>query len=195
MTAQAATDVFWIRHAPTVAPETLAGRRDVAADVSDSVRAEAVRRYCGEVDVLIRSPAQRCAMTAATIWPEGAPEVDARLWEQDFGAWDGMALRDLPDLGPLPARELAAHRPPQGESFLQVADRIAPVLVELPERNVRRIAIVAHAGVIRAALGRALGEVHAGLGFAIAPWSVTHLSVLKGSPPAIVRVNWEPLGA
>ena len=43
---------------------------------------------------------------------------------------------------------LAAHCPPGGESFLDMAARVTPALLDLPEG---RTLIVAHAGTVRAA--------------------------------------------
>ncbi len=52
--------------------------------------------------------------------------------------------------------------------------------------------IVTHAGVIRAALGLALGEAAQGLAFEIAPFSATLLTALPGGEWSIGFVN-QPL--
>ena len=67
---------------------------------------------------------------------------------------------------------LADHRPPGGESFADVCARVAPALAALPGG---RTAIVAHAGVARAALALALGSPGLGLAFEVAPLSLTVL--------------------
>ncbi len=191
MHAATATDLYLIRHAPVTEPGIMAGRRDVAADTSDSAAAAAAAAYCGTPDHLVTSPAQRCRATAEAIWPGQEPQITEAFWEQDFGEWEGMAYADLPDLGPLAPYDLAAHRAKGGESFFQVADRIAPALRDLSARE-GKVALVAHAGVIRATLGLALTSVEAGLSFAVSNWSVTHLRSLGGGPWAIMRVNWGP---
>ncbi|KNG94012.1 histidine phosphatase family protein [Pseudaestuariivita atlantica] len=191
MPAPRATTLLMIRHAPVVAPDRLSGRRDVEADVSDTAQARAVAAFCGTPDLIVRSPATRCAQTSEALWPGVEAEVDARLWEQSFGEWEGDWLADMPDLGPLSLAQLAAHQPPEGESFLQVTDRIAPALRDLMARG-GRIAVVSHAGVIRASLGLALVEPPAGLAFAVGNWSVTELQGLPDGPMAIARVNWSP---
>lgn len=95
----------------------------------------------------------------------------------------------MPDLGRLEREQLAAHRPPGGESHADMAGRVAPALQDLATGGT--VAVVAHAGTIRVALGLALGQMSQGLAFAIAPLSLTRLSVMDGEW-AILSVN-EPL--
>lgn len=180
-----------IRHAPALHDGRLCGRTDVPADCSDRVRIAAVRAALGPLDRIVASPARRCLETADALWPDrAAPETDAALWEQDFGAWDGMALTGLPNLGPLAAAELAAHQPPGGESFADLCARVAPALFRAASGG--RVAVVAHAGVVRAGLALALGAVAPALSFEVAPLSVTRLRHLPGGGWSVAAVNWGP---
>ena len=189
MPAKAPTELLLIRHAPALTEGRMAGRRDVGSDCSDLAAIAALRSRLGALDYRVISPALRCQQTARALWPEGAlPQQDARLWEQDFGAWEGMAFADLPDLGDMSLPDLAAHRPPQGESYLNLCQRIEPALMALTQRP-GRVAVVAHAGVIRAALGLALGAAERGLAFQIAPLSLTPLTRVPGGVWSIARVN------
>jgi alpha-ribazole phosphatase len=185
--AQVPTELLLIRHAPALTEGRMAGRRDVAADCSDTAALVRLREALGAVDHRMVSPALRCRQTAMALWSETV-EVDARLWEQDFGAWEGMAFADLPDLGALSLLDLAARRPPRGESFLELSERVGPALEDLAERG-GRVALVAHAGVIRAALGLALGAAERGLAFQVAPLSLTRLIALPGGAWSIAQVN------
>lgn len=183
-----ATELILIRHAPAMAEGKLCGRTDVPADCSDSATIAALRRALGTPPRIITSPALRCHQTAAALWPGASPPSDPRLWEQDFGAWEGQSYADLPDLGPMSPETLANHRPPGGESFTDLCARISPVLAGLePEFST---AIVAHAGTVRAGLALALGSVPAALAFDISPLSVTRLRALPGGNWAILCVNW-----
>jgi alpha-ribazole phosphatase len=173
------TELLLIRHAPPLTEGRMAGRRDVAADCSDALGFAALRGALGAVDHLVISPARRCVQTAAALWPEAKPVQNPELWEQDFGAWEGVAYGDLPDLGALSGAALAAHRPPQGESFLDLYTRVSPIFQSLAQRG-GRVALVVHAGVIRAALGQALGQASLGLAFQIAPLSLTQITVFAG---------------
>ena len=186
-----ATELMLIRHAPALTGGRLCGRTDVAAECSDGARIKALRAALGHPARLITSPALRCRQTAAALWPEFAdPGQDVRLWEQDFGNWEGRAYADLPDLGPLPPGDLARHAPPGGESFADVCARIGPALTDLAAGG--DIGIVAHAGTVRAGLALALGSVPAALAFSVAPLSVTRLSALPGGGWAVTCVNWTP---
>lgn len=189
--AQAAR-LFLIRHAPACDGGALAGRRDVAADLSDRGALAGMRARLDALGVtkVLCSPAQRCVMTAQALWPEAAEFAqDARLWEQDFGAWEGVAYSDLPDLGPLSSAELARHAPPGGESFADICARVAPVLDGLRAAPAP-LAVVAHAGVVRAALALALGDVAPALRFQIAPLSLTEVQAVPGHGWSIGCVNW-----
>lgn len=182
------TEIMLIRHALAVTEGRMAGRRDVAADCSDALAFAALRGAVGVVDHWRISPALRCVQTAAELWPDVATLQDARLWEQDFGAWEGVPFAELPDLGALSGADLAAHRPPAGESFLDLYARVVPALCEAGTLG-GRVVIVAHAGVIRAALGFALGAPALGLAFQVAPLSLTSIVALPGGAFSIAGVN------
>lgn len=155
-----------LRHAPLAQPG-LAGRRDVAADCSDHAALGWAAAALTDAATFWASPALRCRQTceAMRLTPDWHPE----LWEQDFGAWEAPGSAP-PDLGPLPVAELARHRPAAGESFLDMAARVQPLLLHARGTT----AIVAHAGTARAALALAVGP--AALSFAIAPLSLTILT-------------------
>lgn len=160
-----------IRHAPALHGGRLAGRRDVAADCSDADALTWLRRAIGPGEVLL-SPALRCRQTAAALGLVG--REDAALWEQDFGDWEGLEFAALPDLGPLSSEALAAHRPPGGESFDDICARVQPVLTDVLADSV----VVAHAGVVRAALALVVGA--RALSFAVAPLSLTRMRFQGG---------------
>lgn len=181
--------LLMIRHARGDDQGRLAGRRDVPALV-DPAAAAALAALVGPVDHVAVSPAMRCRMTAAALWPDLDAAQDDRLWEQDFGAWEGAAYDHLPDLGPMSQAELAVTAPPGGESFADVCARITPALEELARRG-GRIAVVAHAGTVRAALARALGSAPSALAFRIAPLSLTRIEA-SAAGWAIDAVNLGP---
>src|SRR6056297_2814566 len=196
MPTHATGDVILIRHAPTTPPGRLYGRTDADAALPDPAALDALRAAAGPVARLVTSPARRCGQTAAALWPDAQASSDARLWEQDFGAFDGAPLADLPDLGPLPRTALAAHRWERGESFDDMAARIGPALRDWAEvaRRAGPVAIVAHAGTVRAALALALDGTAPALAFAVAPLSLTRLTAFEGGF-GIGCVNWTPAPA
>lgn len=187
MRGQPPTELILLRHAPADHGGALAGRRDVGAILPDPGALIALRERLGARHV-VASPALRCVQTARALWPDLAIATDARLWEQDFGDWEGVPFAELPDLGSLSGADLARHKPPGGESFADLCGRVTPALQELAGRG-GRIAVMAHAGVVRAALAVALGHEAPALAFRVDPLSVTRLSVLGGDGWAIGCVN------
>ena len=171
-----------VRHAPLAQPG-LAGRRDVAADCGDKAALDWLGGQLAGLP-LLSSPARRCRQTCAAMGL--APQIVDALWEQDFGQWES---RGIPDLGPLSPADLAAHRPEAGESFLDMAARVQPVL----QAATGALAIVAHAGTVRAALALAVGP--AALSFAVAPLSLTILIRSPGGwgVEAVNRIAPDPV--
>lgn len=173
-----------IRHAPLDDEGHLVGRRDLTLRV-DPDAAEALRAMVGEVDHIAVSPAMRCRQTASALWPDRDAHQDAALWEQDFGAWEGAAYHHLPDLGEMTLETLALTAPPGGESFADACARIVPALEALVSLG-GRIAVVAHAGTVRAALSRAKRSHAEALRHQIAPMSLTRIEVR--------RAKWSVVG-
>ncbi|MBU2963744.1 histidine phosphatase family protein [Citreicella sp. C3M06] len=186
MTPPDPSEMILIRHAAADHKGRLCGRSDVPAILPLPVIPRPLRDWLAPC-ALVCSPALRCRQTAQALFPDRLPDCDPALWEQDFGAQEGMAFAELPDLGPMSRSDLARHASPGGESFADLVARVAPAL----ERHAQRpgpLAIVAHAGTVRAALGLALGDPAQGLAFEIAPLSVTRLRRLDAGY-AILSVN------
>ena len=171
---------WWIRHAPSRAPAgRLNGRGDVPADLSDAGALAALAASLPARALWLASPLRRAAETAdallaAAAAPPAAPILEPDLMEQDFGDWEGRAYGDIDaDFW----RHPAGHRPPGGESFAEVAARVAGAIGRWSdEAKGGDIVAVAHAGVVRAALARALGATPAAaLRFAVEPLSLTRL--------------------
>jgi alpha-ribazole phosphatase len=186
----ASNELVIIRHAPAAHGGRLCGHLDVEATLPERA-ALAPLRAALEGAHLVSSPALRCRQTLTALTDEQTFEEDPRLWEQDFGAQDGASLADLPDLGPMSLAYLAAHRMSGAESFEDMAARVIPALETLAARIQQGggpVAVVAHAGTARAALGMALGRMHLGLAFEIAPLSLTRLRCLPDGF-GIIAVN------
>jgi alpha-ribazole phosphatase len=190
MAAIQASELVLVRHAPADHGGRLAGRRDVPALLDDDGALDRLCHRFAGASMVVSSPARRCRETAARLFPGRDVPTNAALWEQDFGAHEGVRFEDLPDLGPLDRAALAAAAAPGGESFADMADRVAPALRALLARPPGQgpIVVVAHAGTARAALALALGDVPAALAFEIAPLSTTSIRAVAGTF-AIAAVN------
>jgi alpha-ribazole phosphatase len=108
------------------------------------------------------SPLQRCATLARRLADH--PVFDARLVEMDFGVWEMQPWDAIPraDVDAW-AADLASYRPGNGESVLQMAERITAFYRDLQRQldgatDSSQAIIVCHAGTMRL-----LAACHAGL--------------------------------
>lgn len=190
---------WWVRHAPTAA-KGFVGWTDAAADLSDG---EAVARLRGTLPDdarVLTSDLRRAVATEAALRRSGwaAPVASPALREQNFGDWDGLDAASVAgaDHARLDAfwADMAGARPPGGESFADLIDRVGQVIRAENAAQGGDVVVVAHAGVIRAALAVAL-DLPPGraLGFDIAPLSLTR-TAWHGSEGGwgVDGVNWRP---
>lgn len=168
---------WWVRHAPTHA-KTMAGHRDIPADLSDSAALARLAAFLPEAPItssdLIRATATADAIAGAR--PRLPP--DAGFREFDYGAWDGLHWTAISEGWPALSRDYwttpGTAAPPGGESWNQAAARVSAAAnryLPLPD-----LIIVAHMGAILTQLARATGQTPAQtLAQPIAPLSVTCL--------------------
>lgn len=143
--------MIFVRHpVPDAVPGLCYGRMDLGigsdapAQISNALGVIPTRRP------IISSPARRCMALAAPLAERdaGMPHQDERLWEMNFGTWEGLMWDDVPRSQSDPwVEDLWNLAPPGGESFSTVCARVKAAISEAPEHAI----IVAHAGVIRAA--------------------------------------------
>lgn len=157
----AGTRFWWIRHAPVPVPRgTLVGRADRPCDLTDTARLAALRQRIPERAVLVSSPLLRARSTAEALWGRAPDRLVDDLMEQDFGVWDGKRWDEITEQADTLGfwRDAAATAPPGGESFVAQCQRVERAIALLcqtyPDTD---LAVVAHAGTIRAALALALG--------------------------------------
>jgi broad specificity phosphatase PhoE len=206
----AVTRWWWIRHAPVSDGGRIYGQRDVSCDCSD---AETFAVLAGELPanaVWLTSSLARTVETAAAILAADpakfagvAPRAVPDFAEQHLGEWQGLDRKAF-----YAARKVGTHalwfapadeRPPGGESFAELAERVAPAIERLTmEHRGNDIVAVTHGGTIRAALGLALGlEPQAALAFSTENCSLTRLDHLSGDGTRglwrVVAVNRRPL--
>ncbi len=114
-------------------------------------------------DQLVSSPLQRCHAFALTLGEKhGLPvSVEQDFREVGFGSWEGRSPVDIQQQDP---EEYAAfyadpvnNRPPGAEDLLDFGRRVAGAMERTASAHTgKRVLVVAHAGVIRAALGHVL---------------------------------------
>lgn len=160
------TRLLLLRHGrtPLSVERRFAGRGDILLTEAGHAQAEAAARRVAEmgVDVIVSSPLARTRQTAGYAADLlGLPvEVDEGFVETDFGIWEGLTFAE--------ARERDAEHvdrwlsdpetgPPEGESFAQVARRVARARDALLERHRgRRVLLVSHVTPIKVTVQQAL---------------------------------------
>jgi alpha-ribazole phosphatase len=143
--------VIFLRHPqPGAAAGICYGRTDIG--IGPDGEAEIVRALdvTPKLTRIIASPALRCRALAEALAARDAAALsfDVRLWEMDFGDWEGRRWDSI--------RRVESDRwsadpwtiaPPGGETFAAVHARVADAIRAV----VSGTALVCHAGPIRAA--------------------------------------------
>lgn len=178
---------WWVRHGPVHNPDhRLYGQQDLDAHFPDARAVAALGRRLPADAIWLTSHLRRTHQTAeallAACGDDPAPPraQHPALAEQHFGDWQGLSFAELRALGDDFERifnEPGATRPPGGENFADVLDRVAREIVAITAAHPGRdIIAVAHGGSIRAALALALGiDADTALGFRINNLSLTRI--------------------
>ena len=157
-------DVFFIRHAPVVKQPGHLPPADAPIEPRTFDVAPLVNQLPIAADWHI-SPLQRAQQTADLLTPSLAPagvSPAPQLVEMDHGAWHDRPVASVWDQikdGPLHNWTFltASHLAPQGESFAILAERVAGWMRQLEDDfSPTPKVVIAHAGVIRAAMALAL---------------------------------------
>ena len=144
--------VFLIRHPPPqIDAGVCYGRLDV--DCADpEPYAAALRRHLPPGTVVISSPLSRARRLAEALSP--SVHIDPRLREIDFGAWEGCRWDAIarPEIDAW-ASDVLGFIPPGGESVAMLHARAVDFAAELGTTAHAHVALVSHAGVLRALTG------------------------------------------
>jgi len=165
---------FLVRHGESVynVEERVQGQADVSLSDLGRKQAAALAAWAQgiptdeAIDEIWSSPLVRARATAEAMAAAlGLPlRIEARLAELHAGVFQGHLWADLETAFPA---EVARWRSgdihfaiPGGESRADLAARGRAALEALAERPVRRMIVVAHGGLLTAALGSLLGRTH-----------------------------------
>ena len=147
--------VYFARHGETVwnVENKICGMTDSPLTEKGRAQAaqlgEAVKNSGIVLDEILYSPLSRAADTAlAVAAATGLPaRVEPRLREQCFGRFEGTSPRNSPEF--TAAKMQFADRYTDGESMLQLAQRIYNLLDELRDQTDKTYLLVAHNGIAR----------------------------------------------
>ena len=169
------------------------GRTDIALDAAARDELAALKLPADWQNAnVVSSPLKRAVETAQLV--AGEPTREAALTEMNWGAWEGKKGAELaadPASGYRHIEEWSwQFCPPEGESLIEVWQRVEPWLASLTEDSIA----ICHIGIMRIILARAyefdfIGEPP----FAIKRNRLFVLEVNAGVPrmadPAVIRLE------
>jgi alpha-ribazole phosphatase len=156
-------ELYLIRHTlPDIPAGICYGRSDIGLASSFESEAREVRRKFGiPPELVYSSPSQRC-LKLAQFLSQGwgcRPVEDARLMELHFGEWEMKGWHEISMEALERWGASYIHEPPPGgETYVELHQRAQSFLVELNDSEAASVAVVTHAGVIRALLAEATGK-------------------------------------
>jgi alpha-ribazole phosphatase len=174
-------DLFLIRHsAPLVEGGVCYGRLDLplaepCARSFDNVIAKLEAIEAGPPQFVWSSPLQRCERMARALALrfEAPLATDSRWIELDFGAWEGKTWSEIDrDASNGWATDYWNVAPPLGETYRELWHRVEEALSTLTEESAQRVAVVSHAGPIRAAVAKARDQRNQKLPDLVLPYGV-----------------------
>lgn len=146
--------LIFLRHTtPRVGAGVCYGRTDLALADSFQEEAAEIAAEIPPVARIVSSPLLRCRHLAEFLCDRKglSVQIDPRLTEMDFGAWEGRLWSDIPkaELDAW-ANDFLHARPHGGESVAMLRERVRKAKCEFLSYN-ERMLIITHAGVIKAA--------------------------------------------
>lgn len=150
--------IWVVRHGRTEANASglLLGRANPDLDDVGRTQAAQIAAVIPSDARVISSPLNRTHQTAMAIRRDA--ETDERLLELDYGEFDLTPAKDIPPETWAAWRADPGFRPPGGETFLELADRVGGLLNELAdEARESDVVVVTHVSPIKAAVAWALG--------------------------------------
>ncbi|HSF64987.1 MAG TPA: histidine phosphatase family protein [Paracoccaceae bacterium] len=185
-----------VRHGPTHA-KGMTGWTDLPADLSDTAALSRLAAALPPAAAVVSSDLIRAIATADAIQGH-RPRLphDPRLREIHFGAWESRLPGDIaqehPDLSRAFWDGAPGARPPGGESFDDLAARIGPATDAALSAHPGDLVIVAHFGVVLAALARAAGWTTVqSLAHRIEPLSLSEIEI-TATGWSVTRINHRP---
>jgi alpha-ribazole phosphatase len=149
-------DLYLIRHPrPAADAGRCYGRLDVPLASTQGGDHAAVPGRLPAIQALWSSPLTRCRVLAEAIGARDGitPLVDERLCELHFGEWEGRRWDQIDrDQRERWAADYWNVAPPGGETYRELYERVSAALAEILACHASCIAVVTHAGPIRAAL-------------------------------------------
>ena len=146
-------EIYLIRHTtPAIEKGICYGQADIPLVATFQEEFDAIQKQLPQkIETVYSRPLQRCVHLAKEINP--VIHTDDRLKELDFGDWELQAWDDIPRAESNDWMEDFVNvAPPNGESYVELQQRVLSFYQELVAKPHKSVVIVTHAGVIRALL-------------------------------------------
>lgn len=181
-------------------PKRFLGQTDLPLSEHGRRQAQWWRQCLFEVPLagIVSSDLDRCRKTAQIIAADRSVAVETHpgLREIHLGRWEGMSFNRVKADWPHAFRErgddIAAFRPPQGESFKDLRQRVVPVFEEAIDQAGSPLLVVAHAGVNRMILCHILGLATENLLRLAQGYGAMNLIDRSGGAYRLHALNWLP---
>ena len=137
------------------------GHTDSPLDVRGKRQAQQLAQHLAEeqITAVYSSPLQRAKETAVYLAKPHhlTPQIDPRLIEQDFGAWDTLSFAEVEKQYAKDIRKWQGnayeHGPTNGENLKSVTTRLTDFYNEITSKyHHEKILVVAHGGLLNAFL-------------------------------------------
>lgn len=190
------TTLYLVRHGHTLVADDgiVAGFNDVALSDKGKESITALKRSLGSkhIDFYLTSDLIRAQQTMSLLTSESF-QADVRIKEINFGDWEGLSWDAVHQSDPQAlntwSEDWVNNRPPNGESFTELAERCGLWLKEQATKTHNSCLVTAHGGSIRALLCVALDiPLRCAMQFEIDHASVTKL-VLHAKGNRAIYVN------
>ncbi|HZH98045.1 MAG TPA: histidine phosphatase family protein, partial [Fimbriimonadaceae bacterium] len=188
--------LYLIRHAQTAwnAEGRAQGHTDIPLDEIGHKQARALGASFAavQVDRVLTSDLERSIITAGRVAAATGAKLSLRpaLRERSFGDWEGKGFEEIQRLVRESGESPFELRPPGGESFHDVWDRLTPVLEEVTGSHAQTLAVVTHGGTCALFLARLLrGSIQTSRSFRFANTGVTELQLRPDGLFLMVRYN------
>ena len=148
-------NLYLIRHTKVdINPDICYGQSDVELADSFLEEAEIIQKqlHGKQYDKVFSSPLSRCRKLSEYLF-KSEIKYDNRLMELNFGDWE---LKKWDNLSGTQfnnwCTDFVNTSCPNGESFIDLHNRVNDLLIDLKNQSHRNVAIIAHGGVIRSLL-------------------------------------------
>ena len=145
--------IFSARHGETQwnKQNKICGRTDILLTQKGKEQAEKLAKEVQkhDIDIIISSPLKRAQQTSEIVSKVCGASIitDYRLIEQDYGIYEGA---DRKDFSFLESKKHFAYKYPNGESMMQVAQRVYELLDEIKGNySDKNVLLISHGGVCR----------------------------------------------